>query len=600
MKKRLLSVALCGLFLADALAVEIRVAPGQSLDSAIREAREMRRLGRIGHNDTLFITLADGVHRIVEPFMLRPEDSGTPQSPTVVRAEHAGCATIDGGVALTGWRRATREELRGVPSATQPNLWVCDAPRVNGRIVETRQLWQDGRRLPQASLVPQDSLLPMLAFDKVHREIHIPARYATFLSRNPHFQPWMLVHQRWAIALLRIKEVVMADTLAKITFLEPESRREFEHPWPQPVIGDTLDDGRIVSSSFNLMGDVSLLDQPGEWVQSYPDGLIYYVSGDKGGARPSAEITIPVAEQLVRVEGSLERPVHDILFDGIRFAHTAWTTPNREGWVTLQAGFPIVDAYKLAEPGLPHKASLENQAWIGRPQSAVTLHGARYVNFSHCQFVNLGACGVDFVEASSRCEVADCHFEDVGATAVLIGHFATGGHETHAPFLPVSADALCREMRVVRCRVKDVGMEDWGASAINAGYVSSTTIAQNEVSGCKWSGICLGWGWLPAPKEKSSLRRWPMRDNHLTGNHVFDFGLQLHDCGALYTLSFQPGSSIEGNRLERMGRAPFATNQRAFYIYLDEATDGFTIRDNVMPEWRIGQNQTGNNLIIEK
>ncbi|MBP5715621.1 MAG: right-handed parallel beta-helix repeat-containing protein, partial [Bacteroidales bacterium] len=564
----------------------------ESLDAAIREAREMRRLGRIGQNDTLFITLADGVHRIVEPLMLRPENSGTPQSPTIIRAEHRGAATISGGMALTGWRRATRDELRGVPERIHQQIWVADAPRVNGRIVETRQLWMGDRRLPQASLVPQDSLLPLADFNKESREITIPARYATSLSRNSSFQPWMLVHQRWAIALLRIKEVVMADTLAKITFLEPESRREFEHPWPQPVIRDTLDDGRIVSSSFNLMGNVSLLDKAGEWVQSYPDGLIYYVSEDRGGAAPSAEITIPVTSQLMRVEGTLERPVRDILFDGIRFEHTAWTTPNREGWVTLQAGFPIVDAYKLAEPGLPEKTTLENQAWIGRPESAIAVRGAERVVFGQCEFAHTGACAVDFVEACGQCAVTESRFGDIGASAIIIGHFPAGGFETHVPFRPLLANDLCHDIAIGHNQIQNVGMEDWGASAINAGYVRDVTIADNVVAGCKWSGICVGWGWTRLDSG--------MRNNHIVRNHVKDFGLQLHDCGAIYTLSNQPRSSIVGNRLEGMGRAPFATNNRAFYIYLDEATDGFTIRDNVMPEWRIGQNQPGKNLIIDK
>ena len=75
--------------------------------------------------------------------------------------------------------------------------------------------------------------------------------------------------------------------------------------------------------------------------------------------------------------------------------------------------------------------------------------------------------------------------------------------------------------------------------------------------------------------------------------------MQLHDCGALYTLSNQPGSSIIGNCLGQMGEAPYATNHRAFYIYLDEATDGFTIRNNQMPAPLIGTNQPGKHLISE-
>ena len=288
----------------------------------------------------------------------------------------------------------------------------------------------------------------------------------------------------------------------------------------------------------------------------------HYVSPDLGGACPSEPIIVPVTEQLVKVEGSLERPVHDVYFSGIRFEYTSWTTPNREGWVTLQAGFPIIDAYKLQEPGLPHKASLENQAWIGRPQSAITLQGVERVFFNACDFAHLGACAVDYVETASNCHIFNCRFSDIGATAILVGDFSTGGHETHAPFLPADRRRLCHDIFITFNEIQHVGMEDWGAPAINAGFVYNTTIVHNEVTHCKWSGICLGWGWMPAPKDWASRRRWPMKNNHIDRNHVSHFGLQLHDCGAIYTLSYQPNSSIVGNQLDNMGRAPFATNNR--------------------------------------
>lgn len=561
------------------------------LNQAVRTAREERRLHKVSEQDTLFITLLDGRYRLTEPLLLRPEDSGTKQGPTVIRAAHPGKAVLDGGLELQGWRRPSAKELQGVPASVHDQVWVCDAPRVNGRIVETRQLWQGDKRLPMASMAPKGKLFPMKDFRKVEREIWVEATPAiqqlarSLRDGQGRFTPTMLVHQRWAIALLRIRQIQIQNEIARISFMEPESRREFEHPWPQPVINDTLEDGRVVSSSFDVMGDVSLLDKPGEWVQSYPDGLIYYVSDDKGGARPSLPITIPVLEQLIQIVGSLERPVHDILLDGIRFEHTAWTTPNREGWVTLQAGFPIIDAYKLQEPGLPEKATLENQAWIGRPQSAITVKGGKRINFERCEFLQLGACGLDYTEACSDCYVNGCRFEDMGGTALLVGHFPSVGFETHVPFRPNVLEDLCHDIQIAHNQVHHVGMEDWGACAINAGYVFNTTIADNEVSDCKWSGICVGWGWTRLDSG--------MKSNHILRNRVIDFGMQLHDCGAIYTLSNQPKSSIIGNRIGIMGEAPYATNNRAFYIYLDEATDGFTIQDNEMPAPLIGTNQLG-------
>lgn len=77
---------------------------------------------------------------------------------------------------------------------------------------------------------------------------------------------------------------------------------------------------------------------------------------------------VPALETLMIVDGTLERPVRHIRVEGITFAHTSWMRPSYQGHVTLQGGFPLLDAYKLHEPGLPEKAELENQAWIARPK----------------------------------------------------------------------------------------------------------------------------------------------------------------------------------------------------------------------------------------
>lgn len=66
----------------------------------------------------------------------------------------------------------------------------------------------------------------------------------------------------------------------------------------------------------------------------------------------TAEVIIPALETLVTIDGTLSRPVKHIQFNGITFEHTSWMRPSYQGHVTLQGGFPLLDAYKLQEPGL--------------------------------------------------------------------------------------------------------------------------------------------------------------------------------------------------------------------------------------------------------
>ena len=119
----------------------------------------------------------------------------------------------------------------------------------------------------------------------------------------------------------------------------------------------------------------------------------------------------------------------------------------------------------------------------------------------------------------------------------------------------------------------------------DAGYVKDVTIAHNEVSYVNYSGICVGWGW--------TLLESGMKNNRIEANYVHHFARRLYDAGGLYTLSYQPGSVMKNNRIENLIDAPYATNDRAFYIYFDEATDGYTVENNWCPEKRFDSNQPG-------
>ena len=150
----------------------------------------------------------------------------------------------------------------------------------------------------------------MIDFNTNDRTITIPTPPDDVLSLlTSHLSPLeMVVHQRWAIAILRVKEMKVEGERTVVTFMEPESRLEFEHPWPQPVIG-----GEKGNSAFLLR------------TTEQRDGI----------------------EQLIIIDGA--NYVH---FEGMTFDKTCWNRPLHKGHVTLQGGFPLVDAYKLAVPGL--------------------------------------------------------------------------------------------------------------------------------------------------------------------------------------------------------------------------------------------------------
>lgn len=551
-----------------------REAPLRTVAQALKEAREWRRLHKAEAKDGIYIHLADGVYTQTEPLFVRPEDSGTAASPTVVLSE--GDAVISGGVNVGGWQLLPSSDTR-LPRSARGKVWVADAPRTGNRHLEFRQMWVNGRKAQRASQFEDGVMERMLGFDPKEETITIPTPSVQGLDEASQLE--MIVHQRWAIAILRVREMDVRGDSTVVRFHNPESRLEFAHPWPQPVIG-----GEKGNSSFCLVNDLALLDRPGEWFQEYPSGKIYYYPRPGEDMR-TADIVVPALEQLLRVDGSLERPVHHVQFRNIRFEHTAWNRPSYEGHVTLQGGFRLLDAYKLQVPGLPEKAALENQAWIARPEAAVTVRGAHDIHFEGCTFRHMGATGLDYEWAVTNSAVRRNRFTDIGGTALQMGTFPDRGFETHVPFKPVNEKELCDNIVVTNNLITEVTNEDWGCVGIGAGYVKNVTIAHNEVSYVNYSGICVGWGW--------TLLESGMKNNRIEANHVHHFARRLYDAGGLYTLSNQPGSVMRGNRIEHLTDAPYATNERAFYIYFDEATDGYTVEDNWCPEERFDSNQPG-------
>lgn len=594
-------------------------APFYTLDRAMKQAREWRRLKRPEVTGGIFIRLADGVYPRRTPLFVRPEDSGTPESPTVVCAMGEKAKPIvSGGVAVSGWKQGCddsriRKDLRA-------KIWTAEAPIIGNRRVETRQLWVNGNKALRASQFADGVMERMIDFNPEEQTITIPSAsiptmfamatkpsnstklsnstqpsatkpVKSALSANENQEnkdlTWlenasqleMMVHQRWAIAILRVKSIEVKGEHSIVRFNDPESQLEFAHPWPQPVIG-----GEKGNSSFCLTNALELLDQPGEWFQEYPSGKIYYYPRPEEKME-TAEVIIPALETLMAVDGTLERPVKHIRFEGITFAHSSWMRPSLQGHVTLQGGFPLIDAYKLHEPGLPEKAELENQAWIARPETAIRIKGGEHIDFHQCTFQHLASTGLDYEWAVSASTVSDCLFTDIGGTALLIGTFPDRGFETHVPYIPKREQELCSNITIRNNLINDATNEDWGCVGIGAGYVRDIDISHNEVCHLNYSGICVGWGWTALESG--------MKNNRIEANYVHHFARQLYDAGGLYTLSNQPGSVMRNNRIEHLTNAPYATNDRAFYIYLDEATDGYTMENNWCPEERFDSNRPG-------
>lgn len=109
----------------------------------------------------------------------------------------------------------------------------------------------------------------------------------------------MVLHQMWCVANLRIRSVEVQGDSAAIRFHQPESRIQFEHPWPRPMV---TTNGH--NSAFYLTNARELQDVPGEWYHDIDARKVYYYPRE-GEKMQEAEVIVPAVETLVRVEGTL-------------------------------------------------------------------------------------------------------------------------------------------------------------------------------------------------------------------------------------------------------------------------------------------------------
>ena len=584
-------------------ATDIYITPDSSLADAVRKAREMRRLGQATE---VTIHLAAGTYFLYEPLRLRPEDSGlriegpatnipgasaSGSSAAVPKTSASeNTAIISGGLPITGWKR------RG-------KLLVADVPDFNGRPIDFRQLWINGRKAIRARSVPVSSpdgsdpfehMPRILTYDKKNQVLWVPRKAVEIILRAPYAE--MVLHEMWCTSNLRIKSIELQGDSAGIRFHNPEAKLQFEHPWPSPMTPNT---GH--PSPFYLTNAKELLDEPGEWYHDIREHKLYYWPRPDDGAATTLTATggaafsavVPVLETLVEFVGNAENPVRNITIKGVTFSYTTWTRPSEKGHVPLQAGMFLIEAYKL-RPSIdrPNNHKLDNQGWLGRADAAVELRHTENINFTDCRFEHLGGSGLDYVTGCKGGTTTRCTFTDIAMNGYVCGSFSPEGLETHLPYQPTDFREVCTNQTVEQSEFYNVTNEDWGCVAICAGYVSGITIEHNTIHDISYTGISLGWGW--------NRDLVCMKDNKVHANLIYNYAQHMYDCAGIYTLGNQPGTIISENVVRDIATPSYVHDPNHwFYLYTDEGSSNITLRDNWTPTEKFLKNANGPGNIWE-
>jgi hypothetical protein len=502
----------------------------------LERARDrVRELNDDMHRD-IHVALMDGTYTLTDTFRLTAADSGTNGHRVVYTAAPGAHPVISGGTRVTGWTPA------------DPDHHVYKAHVGD---VDTRQLYVDGELATRA-----------------RGEDNPPGFHKTatgYTMPDTGMDEWknpsdLEVVSRWGWMLMRCPVASISGTVMTMQ---------------QPCFHNAnLHEGQEIQNPSWLENARELLDKPGEWYLDRSAGDLYYMP-KPGQDLATATVTVPRVQDLVDLDGTIDRPVHDVSFQDITFSYSTWLAPSSDdGLIEGQAGFRIVGDDN------PDFDSTRLE-WVKTPGAVNVSHGCR-ISFTGNTFTHLGAVGLNLNTGTKSTSITGNVFRQIAATGIQVG--GVDVIDAH----PDDPRAITKDNTVSDNVVTRVADQYNGSLGIFAGYTDHTVITHNKLHDLPYSGISVGWGWgltdqggdtnyLPG---NLAVPIWDTpttsRNNVVSYNEISDIMKLQADGGAIYTLSANPGGVVSGNYIK--GVPPLAYGA----VYHDEGSRYWHTTGNAM------------------
>jgi parallel beta-helix repeat protein len=400
--------------------------PLATLGAALRKARAAKS------PDGVTILLHGGVHRLAEPIVLTPEDSGaSAEKPFTIAALGKEKPVLSGGVRLSNWKQV----------AGQPGLWQADARAQLGDRWQFRSLFINGRRATRAR-TPNEGALFRMDGERFNDKTF------QFKFRAGDIKPsWakagdveVIAFEKWTDIRQFIRDV---NTESNVVTLS----------------GSSSPHTRESGARYFIENAPDALDVPGEWRLDRNSGVITAMF--KAGENPnSMEIVVPRLQELAQFKGDIDgkKAVRHVVLRGLTFADTDWSI-SAEGYRDTQAAVAV--------------------------RGELFGDGMTDCVIEDCTFTRLAGYGIDLGRACQRNRIVGNEMFDLGAGGVRVGETSVRDGE----FDPTHSNVITDN------HLHLLGVLYPPAVGVFIIQSATNRVAHNHIHDLFYTAVSVGWTW---------------------------------------------------------------------------------------------------------